>query len=566
MKHFLEIVMRSYTAKLLAITTSSCLLTLSVLAETDVLSFSRIGTFPSNRELSGENADSENANGIAYNGTHWFYANQWNIYRLSSSFQSADDSINIASYRLEGVKCNHIGGIDSYDGEIYAALDNCSDNEARVLVLDDEYLFVKRFAILPQLRDSFPWVAVNPMNDDFFYALAPDKRSLLAFERDFENNEIIRAIKEETISFIDHPQDVLDHFWTQGGAFSENGLFLRTVDDAKDEYSAHTGVWIYELGKSSEQGLAASRVGFINIRYDPDMWVPGACWFDQCERNYELEDLDATSISTGNTKGDVHIIMLSEEAGEDDVSVFHYLSGDFDQDGSRDLTDNCIWDFNPSQKDQNANGIGDACEAFSEDFFGRSFRLLSEFGNHEVIDFGVLSAVKISIEAEWEESEPLALILNGPGQTSYFARQDGNSPLRVDYEVTQADIARGDNWQASIVNFSQQGPINGLLRVALEKSFRLSQELGDREIIDFQITEPGSIILEAEWEASESLSLILNGPGQTGYYARKDGDSPLRIEYEVTQADIAKGNDWRISIVNFSQQRDVSGSFRVSLY
>ena len=42
----------------------------------DNLQFTFIGSYPSDRELSGEGADSEEAQGIAFSGTHWYYSNK----------------------------------------------------------------------------------------------------------------------------------------------------------------------------------------------------------------------------------------------------------------------------------------------------------------------------------------------------------------------------------------------------------------------------------------------------------------------------------------------------------
>jgi hypothetical protein len=58
--------------------------------------------------------------------------------------------------------------------------------------------------------------------------------------------------------------------------------------------------------------------------------------------------------------------------------------------------------------------------------------------------------------------------------------------------------------------------------------------------------------MRAAWTGSaERLTLILNGPGQTGYYDRKDGASPLEIDFEVSQAHVNRGDRWTISVVNF---------------
>lgn len=326
----------------------------------DILTFTKIGTHPSNRELSGEGADSEAAQGIASDGINWFYSNKTHVYRLKTDFRNRDKAYNAAGIKFGSAKCDHVGGIDYYDGEVYAALDGCSDNKARIVVLDTNLGF-KRYAVIHALNNSFPWVAVNPIDAGYFYTISPDgKKKMLAFPRNFANGASLNAVKE--VHFKDHPQDKLDHFWVQGGAFSANGLFFRTVDDAKDEDSKHTGIWVYELDYPVVNGSTAQRIGFINIKYDPDQWVPGLCGFDQCKRKYELEDLDVTTIRTGPTIGNVHILLLSNEADEDDVSVLHYTIGDYDADGVIDTLDNCLRISNAAQADLDRNGMGLACD------------------------------------------------------------------------------------------------------------------------------------------------------------------------------------------------------------
>ncbi len=62
--------------------------------------------------------------------------------------------------------------------------------------------------------------------------------------------------------------------------------------------------------------------------------------------------------------------------------------------------------------------------------------------------------------------------------------------------------------------------------------------------------------MQAIWAGSaRNLALILNGPGQTGYYARQDGGSPLALEFKVGQTEMNRGRDWKVSIVNFGGGR-----------
>ena len=75
----------------------------------------------------------------------------------------------------------------------------------------------------------------------------------------------------------------------------------------------------------------------------------------------------------------------------------------------------------------------------------------------------------------------------------------------------------------------------------------------------FTVNSAGTITASAVWTGTtNTLALILNGPGQVGYYARNDGISPNTISYNVTSADINKGSLWQISVINF-YNGDASG-------
>ncbi len=78
------------------------------------------------------------------------------------------------------------------------------------------------------------------------------------------------------------------------------------------------------------------------------------------------------------------------------------------------------------------------------------------------------------------------------------------------------------------------------------------QYLDNRTIIYLRLTEPGLINAQATWSGTQSdLALIINGPGQPGYYARHDGPSGLTVQYNVTQDDLNHGDTWRLSVASF---------------
>ncbi len=342
-------------------------------AAEDLLQFTRVGTHPSERELSDIGANSESAQGIAFSGSHWFYANAEKIFKLSQDFRRTDGQFSTIQHDFgDGAKCKHINELDFFENELFVTISTCSDHRSRVMVFNDD-LDLLRTATFELFRADdegsiHPWIAINPVDDEFFYTQAPDRKSLLAFPRHFIDGTIISAIK--TVSLSDHPEDVLGSaWWTQGSAFAPNGLLFRVVDDKEHDDSEHTGIWVYQLDSPVTDGTRARRVGFIHIPYDSELCFPNhfCAWFPpeceiECHREEELEGIDLTSISEGATTGDVHIVMLNNDVFEDNVSVFHFLSGDFDSDGVRDTLDNCVWDANASQTDLDSDGVGTVCD------------------------------------------------------------------------------------------------------------------------------------------------------------------------------------------------------------
>ena len=84
------------------------------------------------------------------------------------------------------------------------------------------------------------------------------------------------------------------------------------------------------------------------------------------------------------------------------------------------------------------------------------------------------------------------------------------------------------------------------------RPFVLLAERGDATSWRVHPTAAGTITAEATWGGDRSLALILNGPGQVGYYERQDGASPLRLRFQVTPELLRLDGEWRLSIVNFS--------------
>ena len=301
------------------------------------------------------------------NGKYWILSkNKWiDIFKINNSslFSESDKVTNITLDKDKN------GDIDFFDNKLYAPI------KENIYVYDwDEK--TKKFTKdknFPLDKESFG-VTVHPYSRDIFFR-ANDSRSAIYGKRlsDWEcsNNKFI-SLRTKNGKPIKH-KEMTDHNWTQGMDFSPNGRFLFYVhDDAHDEWSNYTGIYVYYIDsenfenlinsscEQSNNAIEAKLVSFINIKYDPD--VDGCIEENNCIRIDELEGLDVGEEIGGY---DLRVLVLHNEAsltGTEHHSVLHFATGDYDGDGVKDIYDNCPFDSNEYQEDMDDDKIGDVCD------------------------------------------------------------------------------------------------------------------------------------------------------------------------------------------------------------
>lgn len=92
-------------------------------------------------------------------------------------------------------------------------------------------------------------------------------------------------------------------------------------------------------------------------------------------------------------------------------------------------------------------------------------------------------------------------------------------------------------------------------RATVNQVFKLGSAFGERETFDITLPRAGMVNIRVDWRGTtRNLAVILNGPGQTGYYARRDGGSPIEIKFNVTDELFRRGAQWQVSVVNFSRR------------
>lgn len=84
----------------------------------------------------------------------------------------------------------------------------------------------------------------------------------------------------------------------------------------------------------------------------------------------------------------------------------------------------------------------------------KSFSVGSSYGARTIFSLTVREPGCIQARATWSgNARTLAVILNGPGRTSAYKRQDGGSGVVLAYSATATDVSRGTGWSITISNF-----------------------------------------------------------------------------------------------------------------
>jgi hypothetical protein len=97
----------------------------------------------------------------------------------------------------------------------------------------------------------------------------------------------------------------------------------------------------------------------------------------------------------------------------------------------------------------------------------------------------------------------------------------------------------------------------------VQRQFALGGSPG-RELVELTVQNPGRVRAEATWSGSAAeLSMILVGPGVPRIHLRRQGPSPLRLDYEVTAEMLALGDGWGIALSRVSGTGSATGELTV---
>lgn len=212
------------------------------------------------------------------------------------------------------------------------------------------------------------------------------------------------------------------------------------------------------------------------------------------------------------------------------------------------------------------------------------FALSSDARSEFSASFQIFSAGRIVIEGVWNAGAyPLHIALVRP-DGSEAARREGHGALRLEYAIAEAEADKFNSdspakWNVKITNSAatERREVSGKLRLTIPTTPRTLEDTqytllghGNAQEIPIRIIAPGRVMVEAEWQndspaANEAapLTLSLEHPGTDRIYARRTAKSPLRIEQQITAADIERGKRVVVRLQNDNMVR-VKGRVKVT--
>jgi hypothetical protein len=242
---------------------------------------------------------SDEAQGVAHDAetSAWYVSSAQGIWRYPGLENLAGGDHTHRVGLPEG--CKHFGDVDYQAGRLYVPVEGCNPPVNRLYVLDSDLNFIAWAEIA---QESFPWVAVNPVDGLIYTSESTYPTTLNAYAAEFERGDRLDPVNASEL--------VLEHHRIQGGAFSPTGQ-IYLVDD-----QGAAGVYGYQL-----EGADTALTRFI----------PAADYSPGFPEYEELEGLTVWDLESPSddfpTGGSIHMVVLDNDdsilGGRDDAYMQH---------------------------------------------------------------------------------------------------------------------------------------------------------------------------------------------------------------------------------------------------
>lgn len=259
----------------------------------------QVGRWRKTSEESISNRDfTEECQGVTHDGLNWYFSSNKNpligsdkrgIYRLSNDFRE------LAFFGIDFTGHRHIGDIDFYNGQIYAAM----EQPAAIFWVNDSFSRHGRSTLKasngaepsPQ-GNSLPWCAINPWNGWLYSSRFGDanraaETEIYAYDPDLDFRHVSTLNISHGLKRI------------QGGCFSPNGHLLLASDHSHDIhcYSALNGIHRGSVGIQVDTS-SGEEVEGITVQHD---------------------------VQQAGTASQVHVVLLDNDISSgDDIFFKHY--------------------------------------------------------------------------------------------------------------------------------------------------------------------------------------------------------------------------------------------------
>jgi hypothetical protein len=314
-------------------------------------SYKYLRTYPKDRE----NGWSDNLQGVTNDGNNWFFTQTKTLWKfpvthdLNKKVTKSDPSKRILKVGIPSdlVKknYNHFGDLDYYKGYLFVPVTGLKkkwvtiddekklpeESKQKLIALETPPIISVFRASDLQYIGSSPieqeagWCAINPL-DGLLYTskseISYDKPICLYSVHIQGNNVWVTKIKDRQFRLYDESGKPLILKNMQGGAFSLNNCLYLTNGYYKGS-TKETGIMVFNA--QTGRRIAHSTNGYGPFNYEYHHSGTDKLEFQGEEpEGITLWDLDSKATPDGQIQGQLHVIMVDNDADTDDLYFKHY--------------------------------------------------------------------------------------------------------------------------------------------------------------------------------------------------------------------------------------------------
>jgi Bacterial TSP3 repeat/Thrombospondin type 3 repeat len=365
-----------------------------------------VHTYLGNRPSSSDNPDwSENAQGIANDGQHWFFTNRYGLYKYAANWREVDGAddgkLQVVSLppELFPLGMDHFGDLDYYAGYLFVPFEDndedchwepscppygtscvvCEHNAPYAIIgvfRASDLAFVDWVDVTDHQAKA-GWLAIDPVEGLLYSSsnLIDANSGLFRYSIDvgkIENGtqgDFLAPARSVPVVEFDGLPVIGEFTYVQGGVFSPWGDLYLSVGKAGDSASdTHGGLHLLRRTLDcSAFRIIESSVNVSDHAHDPVFayeYDPGSTGLGQEPEGIDWWNRDNDPNS--RYPGQLHAILLDNQVGDDQLWLKHYdvdyfcvRNNDSDGDGVTDGDEVYLYNTNPLARDSDGDGLED---------------------------------------------------------------------------------------------------------------------------------------------------------------------------------------------------------------